>query len=224
MTGPLKPEVRSKIKTLGVISEFPNTLDVNYIGSTIFNNENKEVDISVWNLNKIIKSKLQKDLKSAGITYREVQLDKDRMLEAVKEGQKTKNKLLGHREDKFVYEYFVQAAKEQGVDYVLIFLPSRHDNFPGHAPGFALHCRSFLGSKGNWLAYSIFMANIMDTNKNTYVYGNAITPNDTGIKSDKACAEAGNDKLAFANSFKEDFQKIAVNMTDFVLEDAGIKK
>jgi hypothetical protein len=217
----LKPEEKSKIKELGIIQLFDDTLPVSYVGTTIFNNKANSANISAWDLPNLIQEDIKKNLSSVGIKVKSVKIDADAIKAANEKDNTITNKTFG-TPGKYVDAYLSQAAKDQNVDYLLVLKPLHgHDNFPGFAGGFAMHCRSAFGAQGEWKAYSMYSVSIWNTITKKRVFGTAYTPNDTGVDIGKKCDEADKNISSFVNKQKSVFANIAKDVATAPLKQAG---
>jgi hypothetical protein len=157
----------ANIHTIGVISSFKETLELNEIGSTIFSNSKNTVSISEWKINELAVQEASSELQSK-FSVKPVATDPSTFPEESADIHDWKRKR------------FVSLPENGDIDAYIIILPSSDPDPLGSGSnleglGFLKHGRIFGSSK--LALYAIYKVYIIDAKTGSIIdYGSARVP------------------------------------------------
>jgi hypothetical protein len=132
----LRPEDRQQIKSIGVVSTLGDTFRMNYCGTTIFQNKSLAIDVSDWRVDAFASAEAAKAIgEIGGYDVQVIALDEPGVEKAI------------------------AAARDSGLDAVLIITPVTYDNAAGTARGLSFVRADAFGNRYE-VSCAVISANI----------------------------------------------------------------
>lgn len=204
---PLTEAEKAEVDNIAVVSFFGDQMPMTFLGTTVFQNEKTDIDVTPWKLRQVFKDAMIKETKKHGKRYTEVTFDRKIVADALKQGNTPTNRLLNKQENE-MNEYLLSTALAKGAKFLWIIRPSAHPYYPEQT-GYGLFCRAPVTSAGEWHSYLSFHAALWDTTKGIKVYQGAINPEMMKTLSGKVCRES---KKFSSKKFAEQFRPSLVKM------------
>lgn len=153
-------QAREHLGRTGVVSLLGNSFHAIHIGTTLFNNDAYDADVSSWNVDQDAAEHVRAELATDGIETDTLSLEP-----VARERFRRDDKGEFNRRDSSVeanYEELCRLASRQGYDTLIVIVGSGANEYgPPLKPGYGVFVRSFLGmSRG--FTYAQFMIRVID--------------------------------------------------------------
>lgn len=154
MRGALTKKDLESSKNVAVASLLGENFNGIHIGTTVFNNVVYEAPVPGWNIDGYAEELVINKLNKAGLRTASALEHDDGLYERLKQNWSFVSG--------FDYSEFIELAKSQGADTLILVQPIRYDNQPFHEPGYGFYERSFL-SMSRSCVYSLFVVTAFST-------------------------------------------------------------
>ena len=119
------PEELGKVAVLSLLGD---TLNINYIGATVFGNWHSTADVSDWDIDNYVVTKTEGYLKQNGYIVKRLSYEKAPLLEAYN------NQEPGYGTySKYVEDYLAKLAGDEGIDTFLVIYNTYHEDYVGRS-------------------------------------------------------------------------------------------
>ncbi len=117
-----------ELGTVAVLSVLGDTLNINYIGPTVFGNRHSTADVSEWDIDNFVVTKTEDYLKQNGYIVKRLSYEKAPLLEAYNNPEPGYGTY-----SKYVEDYLAKLAGDQGIDTFLVIYNTYHEDYVGHS-------------------------------------------------------------------------------------------
>lgn len=187
---PLTQSQIDSVNNIAVVSLLGDEMSMTLLGSTIFQNDKTDINVTKWNLRQSFKEAMIKETKKNGKTFLDIKFDREKVTKAMKKKKDTQNRLMNQDENQ-INEYLLKTAAAGGAKFLWIISPSAHPYYPEQT-GYGIFCRAPAGSTGEWHSYLSFHAALWDTTKEVKVYQGAVNPEMMKVPVVKSAARVRN--------------------------------
>lgn len=186
---PIEPETLVNIKEIHIASTLPEAIAVHFIGTTIFQNNVNLVKLQAWDAENFVLNKYEAHLDKKKLKLKLFSFNKEQARKALEESQKGLGGFLaGHFPTEYEPKAIIEEAKSKGIKHLLLIMPiGGGDNYPQHAPGYGLFCKSTFGLTRNAEAYTLYEIELWNTQTEDRIFRTHFTPNTSNIKTANNC-------------------------------------
>lgn len=119
------PDELGKVAVLSVLGD---TLNINYIGATVFGNRHSTADVSEWDIDNYVVTKTEGYLKQNGYIVKRLSYEKAPLLEAYNNPEPGYGTY-----SKYVEDYLAKLAGDEGIDTFLVIYNTHHEDYVGRS-------------------------------------------------------------------------------------------